>query len=117
MTKRDLGEYFVQVFVIGFGFLSGLFMKIGVNPETIIIDTFSTITETLMPNSGFSGFFILIGILSTLGSIAAAYAMGGKMGLVAVGIAFISGLIFGSTFSIILLIISILIGLLVSSFQ
>ena len=33
------GEIFVQEFVIGFGFLSGLFVNIGVDPEGLIYET------------------------------------------------------------------------------
>lgn len=54
MNKR---EYFLYEFVIGLGFLSGLWIAIGVDPEAEIFKAFSTIINTLNPNSGFNPHF------------------------------------------------------------
>jgi hypothetical protein len=109
MNKR---EYFLDEFVIGLGFLSGLWIAIGVDPEAEIFKAFSTIINTLNPNSGFNILFFVMPILILMGSILGAYFMGGKLGLVAVVCGFIGGLLIliSPIISLIILIVGILIG-------
>lgn len=102
MAAEDLGKSFVQEFVIGFGFLSGLWIHVGINPETEIIKAFSSITPSLA--------FWIIPVITTLGSLVGSYFLGGWLGLIAVGLAFIGGIFFSSNLGVICLILGVLIG-------
>ncbi len=105
-------EYFINTFVIGFGFLSGLWIAVGVDPEAEIFNAFSTVINTLNPNSGFSILFFLMPIIILLGSVIGAFSLGGNLGLVAVGCGFLGGLLIliSPIISIILLFVGIIIG-------
>lgn len=81
--------YFVRYSVIGFGFVSGLWIAVGVNPETEIIRAFAELANSMQ--SGLGVFFWIIPFIILGVSIVAAIASGGWLGLIAVFIAFISG--------------------------
>jgi hypothetical protein len=49
---RKIGVIFVQEFVLGFGFLSGLWVHVGIDSEAEILKAFSSIIQALAPNSG-----------------------------------------------------------------
>jgi hypothetical protein len=109
MTKS---EVFFREFIVGLGFISGFWIALGVNPEAIIFESLRTVMETLNPDSGFSFMFTLFPLLLTIGSVVGAYAMGGKIGMIAIGIAFVGGLLLISAplFSVILMVIAMMIG-------
>ena len=110
MAAEDVGKSFVQEFVLGFGFLSGLWIYAGINPETEIIKAFASIIQELSPNPTYSFLFWLIPIIGTLGSLAGSYFLGSWLGLIAVFFALIGGIFIGSTFGIICLVIGIILG-------
>ena len=85
MSKRNTGTIFVQESVIGLGFLSGLWIYAGVDPNAEILEAFSAIVPEM------SGLFWLIGVGGTIASIAVAYWMGKWLGLFAVFLAFLGG--------------------------
>lgn len=95
----------MQEFVIGLGFLSGLWIYAGVDPTAEILKSFSAIVPRM------SGFLWLIAAVSTIGSIAGAYSMGGRLGLLAVFLAFLGGIFIGSSLGIWLLIGGVILGL------
>ena len=84
MTKRN--EQFVIEFVILFGFLNGLWVYEGVNPEAEILKAFTD----LIPEMS-SLLFWSISVLLTGGAITAVYAIGRWIGLVAILAAFLGG--------------------------
>lgn len=106
-------EYFVNEFVIGLGFLSGLWIAVGIDPQAEIFRAFATIIKTLNPNSGFGLLFFIIPIIILVCLILGTYFMGGKLGLVAVVFGFAGGLlILGSPcISIILLFLGMGLGI------
>ena len=110
MATEDIGKSFVQEFVIGFGFLSGLWIYAGVNPETEISKALSSVIKELSPDPMYSFMFWIIPIIITLASISGSYALGGWIGLTAVIFAFIGGIFISSTFGIICLVIGIVLG-------
>ena len=85
-TKR---EVFVQEFVLGFGFLGGLFAWVGIDPEEEII---RVLLRVALPSNelAVSGLIILFAVGSAVASILGTLAMAGKWGLFAVGLAWIS---------------------------
>lgn len=105
---RSKGEIFVREFVMGIGFLGGLFSRAGINPEREII---KALTSAFQVNSTL---FILFSFIITILSLYAAYSLGGVLGLLAILLGFISGyLIFvPSTAGIgaLLLIIAVFLG-------
>ena len=103
MSKGSTGEVFIQEFVICLGFLSGLWIYAGVDPTAEIVKSLSMIVPEM------SGFLWLIVVASTIGSIAGAYFMGGRLGLLAVFLAFLGGLFAGS-WGILLLIVGVILG-------
>jgi hypothetical protein len=104
MSKRNTGEVFVQEFVIGLGFLSGLWIYVGVDPTAEILKSFSALVPEM------SGFFWLIVFMGTIGSIAGAYYMGRWLGLLAVLLAFLGGIFIASSLGIWLLIGGVILG-------
>lgn len=112
----EKAEYFVNEFVIGLGFLSGLWIAIGIDPQAEIFKAFATIIKTLNPNSGFGLLFFLlffiIPLIILICLILGTYFMGGIVGLIAVVFGFLGGLlILASTWiSTILLLIGMGLG-------
>jgi hypothetical protein len=105
-------KIFFHTCILLFGFLNGLWIFIGVNPETIVANAFlQTIISILPAYSGLFNFgFALYGLFSTISSIFLTYAMGGWLGIISVFLAFLGG-IFITTIGIYLLIFSIICGL------
>ena len=109
MNKK---EYFIDEFVIGLGFLSGLWIAAGINPEAEVFKALGTIINILSSNSGFDTLFFILPTLIFIVSIIGLYSMGGKFGLFAVVGGFIGGLLIlvSPIFSMILLFAGMLIG-------
>jgi hypothetical protein len=104
MSKRNSGEVFVQECVIGLGFFSGLWIYAGVDPTAEIVKSLSMVVPE------WSWLLWLFVVAGTIGSILAAYRMGGTFGLVTVLMAFVGGILVSSAFGILLLIIAVLLG-------
>ncbi len=100
----------MKEFVIGFGFLSGLWIAVGVNPEAEIINAFAEVIKELGSSLGF--IFYLISLIVLILSLLSAYRLGGNLGLIAIGFAFAGGLliIVLPPLGIILVIIGIVMG-------
>jgi hypothetical protein len=88
-------DFFVNELVIGFGFLGGLFARVGLDPESVIYDALLEVVKSLLPTLTpiFSLIFLLLAILSIASSILAAYRLGGLIGLLSVGFGFVGGFI------------------------
>lgn len=88
-------DFFVNEFVIGFGFLGGLFARVGVDPESVLYEALLEVVNSLLPTLTpiFSLVFLLLAILSIVSSILAAYRLGGLIGLLSVGLGFVGGFI------------------------
>lgn len=109
---RSAGEIFVQEFVIGFGFLSGVFVNVGVDPEGLLIDTLMKLLAQINPDAAWLGIlFTILGVIILIVTILGAYALGGPIGLVAVFLAFLGGVFITMQFGWILLIVAVVIGL------
>ena len=89
MTRISI--IFVQEFVIGIGFLNGLWIYTGVNPETEILKAFTA----SIPEMSSLLFWIGVLILTVI-PIAATYLIGKWLGLLAVFLAFIGGILIAS---------------------
>jgi hypothetical protein len=99
--KKNLGLHFIIQFIIGFGFLGGVFTKVGFRPETILVEGFSKVIDLLIQNDlifnyDYSPFFIIVGPLMAFISIVLAFKSGGVLGIVGVVFAFLSGILLGT---------------------
>lgn len=88
-------DTFINEFVITFGFLGGLFTRVGVDPETELMKALLGILEQFVPSMKLLNpwVLILITIGLTILSILGIYSLGGKIGLFAVACAWIGGFI------------------------
>jgi len=84
--------YFVRVFVIGLGFMSGFWIAVGVNPEAVMINAFAEAAKSILAGSEI--LIWLVPIVALVISILSAFSTGGWLGLLAVGIAFAGGIVF-----------------------
>ena len=91
MDKKD---FFAREFIIGLGFISGLWIAIGLNPETLLVQKLEEIIFILNPNFEFGFMFTLIPFIATITSISLAYLLGGNVGLIAIFCSFIGGILF-----------------------
>jgi hypothetical protein len=90
--SRKLGEVFVQQFVLGFGFLGGFWIHVGINPENEILKALSIIGKSFAFNSNFSLLFWMIPTLDMILSLFFTYVVGGLLGIIAVFLAFVGGI-------------------------
>jgi hypothetical protein len=85
-------EAFMQEFVLSFGFLGGLFIYVGVDPEEELV---RALLKIVIPSNDslISLILIVIGLIATIAGIVGTNAAAGKGGLIIVGVAWIAGLI------------------------
>jgi hypothetical protein len=83
---------FVQEFVIGFGFLGGLFTWVGLDPQEEVI---RALVRVAIPNNeaSVSWVIVLFILVSTVIGVLGTLVMAGWQGLLIVGIAWVSGFI------------------------
>lgn len=88
----DKSDIFVQEFVLGFGFLGGLFTWVGVDPEEEMI---RALLRVAIPNNEFLVSVVIVAFVlaSTALGVWGTWTMAGEWGLVAVAMAWISGFI------------------------
>ena len=98
------GEIFAQEFVVSFGFFSGLWVYVGIDPQTKILEVLASLSPHASPIIWI--FPTIIMIVSIFG----AYRVGGIVGLFAVFLAFLGG-VFITSWGWILLIAGYFIGL------
>lgn len=92
MDKK--AEYFINEFVIGLGFLSGLWIAVGIDPQAELFKALNTFLNYVNPESRLGILFFLVPIVILFCSIIGAYFLGGKLGLIAVAFGFLGGLLF-----------------------
>lgn len=100
---------------MGLGFLSGLFIGIGVDPEAEIIKALLEIVAQYSPAFAIilRVVVILLGIYGTIQSLRSAYKKRGILGIIAIALAFLGGLLLGLNIAagVWLLIVAILMGI------
>jgi len=108
---------FIRQSVIGFGFLSGIFTAIGIDPEEAILALAGTAIVAVWPDPRVISLFLILPTMLLLISVATAYRLGGLIGLVSVLVAYASGLaVFSSPHSTaIFLILAVFLGYLATN--
>ena len=61
MVKKS--STYIWQFVIGLGFLTGLWTTIGINPQEIILNVLGTVTESVYSDPAIRFLFILLPII------------------------------------------------------
>ncbi len=84
---------FLWQFVIGFGFLSGLWTAIGINPENVIIAALGSAVTAQVSDPAIRAFIVFLPTLILIVSVIGAYRHGRVPGLVAVLVAYVAGLV------------------------
>jgi len=108
---------YIWQFVIGFGFLSGLWTAIGLDPEGVILNVLDKAVDTIYPDPNVRTLFLLLPTLLLLVSIISAYQKGRVLGLAAVIVAYVAGLsiLVSVTSALLLLALAIVIGYLATN--
>lgn len=92
MGGSSKGEIFVREFVVGFGFLSGLFARLGGDPESIAISTIFKALEPLVPYAGMLAvLFAIMSLIEPVSRLLAGYNVGGFLGIIAIVLGFLAG--------------------------
>jgi hypothetical protein len=78
--------------VIGFGFLSGFWTAIGIDPEEVILNLIGKTVDTIFPDPNIRYLFIILPTILLAISIWQAWKKGRMPGLAAVIIAYVAGL-------------------------
>ena len=84
---------FIWQFVIGFGFLSGLWTAIGIDPEEVLINALGSAVTTISPNPTLRALFLILPTLLLIFSVIGAYRNGKIPGLISVLVAYVAGLV------------------------
>jgi len=84
---------FIWQFVIGLGFLSGLWTAIGIDPESVLISALGPAVMTISSDPAISALFVILPTLILIGSVIEAYRNGKVPGLIAVLVAYVGGLV------------------------
>jgi hypothetical protein len=115
MAKKS--RTYIWQFVIGLGFLSGLWTAIGIDPEAVIINALGRAAGTIYPDQNIRSLFIILPTILLLLSVFGAYRKGKVMGLVAVIVAYLAGLsiLVSTGTAILLLLAAVLLGLLATN--
>jgi hypothetical protein len=91
MAKKS--SLFIRQFVIGLGFLSGLFTAIGINPQETIIRIIGSAVGSFYPDPLVSYLFLILPTILLLISVITAYLNGRVLGLISVLVAYCSGIL------------------------
>ena len=93
MNNDQNAEIFFKELIVGFGFLNGIWIAIGINPETEIFKALNEVIDTINPENQFSILFIILPLIVLIGTLIFIKAIGGWLGLAAVGCGFLGGLL------------------------
>jgi len=115
MAKRS--RAYIWQFVIGLGFISGVWTAIGIDPEAVILNVVGDIIGKVYTDPGFRSLLIILPTVLLVVSVIGAYRRGRVLGLVSVIVAYISGLaiLVSIMTSVLLLIVAVITGYLATN--
>jgi len=110
MAKKS--RTYIWQFVIGLGFLSGLWTAIGIDPQAVILDALGNVVDTVYSDPAIRSLFLILPMILLLISVLGAYTRGKFLGLISVIVAYLAGLLFlvSTMTALVLLGIAIIIG-------
>lgn len=108
---RTHKRQFLKSFVIGFGFLSGLWVHIGIDPRSVVAQWLQQLLLTIDPahSTWFALVFLYGPTVLTFLAIILIYRRAGILGFIAVALAYTAGILLNLT-SIPLLLLAVVIG-------
>jgi hypothetical protein len=117
MAKRS--KTYIWQFVIGLGFVSGLWTAIGIDPQAVILNTLGNVVYTFYSDPPVRSIFIILPMILLIISVHRAYKKGRLFGLISVIIAYLAGvsLFVSTSTALVLLGIAIFIGYLATGRQ
>jgi hypothetical protein len=83
---------YIWQFVIGLGFLSGLWTAIGIDPQAVILDVLGNVVDTVYSDPAIRSLFLILPMILLLLSVLGAYTRGRFLGLLSVIVAYLAGL-------------------------
>ncbi|MDD1696853.1 MAG: hypothetical protein LUQ36_00665 [Methanoregula sp.] len=92
MAKKS--RTYIWQFVIGLGFLSGLWTAIGIDPQAVILDVLGNVVDTVYSDPAIRSLFLILPMILLLISVLGAYTRGKFLGLISVIVAYLAGLLF-----------------------
>jgi hypothetical protein len=115
MTKKS--RTYIWQFVIGLGFLSGLWTAIGINPQEMILNILGNAADSVYSDPTVRFLLLLLPTILLILSIIGAYKKGKVPGLISVIVAYIAGLfiLISTTTALVFLGIAIIIGYLATN--
>jgi hypothetical protein len=90
MTKKS--RTYLWQFVIGLGFLSGVWTAIGIDPEEVVLNLLGKAVDMVYPDPYVRSLFLILPTILLILSVIGAYVKGRIIGLVAVIVAYGAGL-------------------------
>lgn len=104
---------FIWQFVIGLGFLSGLWTAIGIDPEEVILNVVGGTVDTVWPDESVHALFLFLPTILLVLSVYGAYRKGRLPGLAAVFLAYLAGLaiLVSLATSLVLLLVAVALGI------
>ena len=90
MAKKS--RMYIWQFVIGLGFLSGLWTAIGIDPQAVIVGILGTVVDTVYSDPAIRSLFLILPAILLIFSVYGAYTRGRLLGLISVLVAYIAGL-------------------------
>jgi ABC-type multidrug transport system permease subunit len=115
MAKKS--GVFIRQFVVGVGFISGVFTAIGIDPQGEIIRVIGKAVGSVYPDPQVSYLFFILPTILLVISVVAAYLKGKALGLLSVIVAYGSGILIlvSIVFSLVLLAFAVLLGYLATN--
>jgi hypothetical protein len=110
MAKKS--RTYIWQFVIGLGFLSGLWTAIGIDPQAVIFGVLGNIVDTVYSDPAIRSLFLILPIILLLLSVIGVYTRGRLLGLISVILAYLAGLfiLVSTVTALVFLSIAIIIG-------
>lgn len=115
MAKKS--SLFIRQFVIGLGFLSGIFTAIGIDPQGAIIGVIGKAVGLVYPEPHISYILFILPTVLLIISLIGAYIKGKVLGLISVLVAYLSGILILTVtlLALILLLLAIVFGYLATN--
>jgi hypothetical protein len=115
MARRS--KTFLWQVVVGFGFLSGVWTAVGIDPEEVVLNLLGTAITAAYPDPALRTLFIILPTILLLLSISNAWKKGKVLGLASVIVAYAAGLsiLVSLTSTLVLLLVALLVGYLATN--
>ena len=91
MAKKS--QTYIWQFVLGLGFLSGLWISVGIDPQAVFLNTLGNVVYTFYSDPTVRSIFLILPTILIIISILSAYKKGRFLGLISVSMAYIAGLV------------------------